>query len=241
MKKILVTILVVVGVMSGSAQKVEECLYSLNDELKLFESFYVKEGTTLKFQRIIELENSKKTKDQIYYMTKEFIVKNYGDANKVTQLDDKEKGRIIVKGLMCDITCGCSQIVFSGSAMEYTTTHILQIDMKDNRVRITLTLTDIEQKSGGVSCGTTYVPLKYTKFNITDLYPFRTSCTVFSSNHSLGWYPKPGSKMQHKGEIHEGYVMLKILNRTINTLDYLEKYFKTSVPNNLNVDNEEDW
>ena len=47
--------------------------------------------------------------------------------------------------------------------------------------------------------------------------------------------------MQHKGEIHEGYVMLKILNRTINTLDYLEKYFKTSVPNNLNVDNEEDW
>lgn len=206
MKKILFTIAMFITVLTVNAQDLQSETVSIKQKIENLPYKYTIEGTFIQYQKVFEL-NKGLTKDQIYDVVKSYVIKSYGDANSVIQVDDKVNGKIIVKGLFKRSTCGCEDIVFAGSGMEYQATHILQVDVKDDRVRVTLSITKIQQKSGGSQ----YFPLTYIDFDAIDFYPFTTECKVFSCNHMMNWYAKEGSPRQYKAEIHEGYAMYKIM------------------------------
>jgi len=50
------------------------------------------------------IDSTDKTKEQLYSLTKEFITTNWRSPKDVIQLDDKEGGTIILKGLTKDYT-----------------------------------------------------------------------------------------------------------------------------------------
>ena len=218
MKKILFAIAMFVTVLTVNAQDLQSKAMSIKQKIENLPHKYTIEGTFIQYQKVFEL-NKGLTKDQIYDAVKRYVIKSYGDANSVIQVDDKVNGKIIVKGLFKRGTCGCGDIVFFGSGMEYQATHILQVDIKDDRVRVALSITKIQQKSGG----TQYSPFKYIDFDATDFYPFTTECKVYSCNHMMNWYAKEGSPRQYKAEIHEGYVMYKIMLTANGVIDSIYK------------------
>ncbi len=226
MKKILALVLLIAVCAISYSQDLNAELDKIKTNLNTLPFKYTVEDGSLKFQKIYEMPMNI-SKDQLYYIAKDYIIKSYGDANRVIQLDDKEAGKITVKGLYADIYCDCGDLVFIGSAMSYTATHILQIDLKDNRVRITITVTQIKQKSGGTGTGFSYIPLKYLDFSPTDFYPFRNDCMVWSCNHDGGWFPKEGSIKQYKGNYHEGMIIYNTAFRANATIEALYNAFTT--------------
>lgn len=241
MKKIFILISLVVAFVFSNAQNVQELqteLSSMKTKIKNLPYAYEVDDTSLKYQEIFEF-GFDLPKDKLYSIIKNYIVSHYGDANKVIQTDDRENGKILVKGLFADMKCGCESIFYGGSAMKYTATHIMQIDIKDYRIRLTLTITQVKQESGGTGYGTAYyVPLKFTDFYPTQFYPFRTDCTVWSSNHSYNWYPKENSKKQYQAQIHEIYVLYNILLRANATISSV---YKACTTPQIVQDNSDEW
>lgn len=88
------------------------------------------------YQGIINIEG--KNSNVIYSSIKAWVAIVFNSANDVIQLDDKENGKLIVKGLS-----SFSYKVMGaniGSKCFYT----LTIDTKDNRFRYTIDMTEVE-------------------------------------------------------------------------------------------------
>lgn len=81
---------------------------------------------------IIELTSvfdaPEKSKNDLYILLKSWIAEKYVSANKVIQVDDKEAGLIIVKG-----------IFQYDDWITYSQHHMLKFQIKDNKFRVTLT------------------------------------------------------------------------------------------------------
>jgi hypothetical protein len=152
----------------------------------------------------VEVQN--KTKEQLYYVLHNYLTMAYGDANKVIQMDDKEKGLIVGKGTYADIVC---KEVISGSSGQYTVWHIIKFDIKEGRVRITIQLTDIDIYYPGYNAGAAgYVAPKNYKERIYDYYPINTGKREYSE------------KTQ---KTREGYIFYRAINRTWNTMEAIKK------------------
>lgn len=238
MKKILFVLAMVFACFISNGQDLENECNNIKAKINSLPHKYTIKGSMVEFQEIFEL-NPTLTKDMIYNIVKNYVISSYGDANSVIQTDDKDGGRIVVKGLYGDLYCDCSNFVFGGSAMEYTATHIIQFDIKDGRMRVTLDITQVKQKSGGTGYGTAYyTPLKYIDFSPTQFYPFKTDCDVYSGNHQMNWYPREKSQRQYKGLIHEGGVMYNIMLRANATIENIHN----TCTNDVNVDRiSDDW
>lgn len=79
--------------------------------------------------------------DDIYVRAASYFTYNYGSGKSVIQIDDKEKGIIVGKGLY-------PQVHIALQLMQTTTVdawHILRIDIKDGRARAILTLSQYEK------------------------------------------------------------------------------------------------
>lgn len=77
--------------------------------------------STLETLTVIDVPNN--SKDEIFTKLNKWIALNYRSANDVLQLNDKESGVIIVRG-----------IYSNGSWVDVL--HTLQMDVKENKVRI---------------------------------------------------------------------------------------------------------
>lgn len=71
------------------------------------------------------------SKDELYKRARLFIVKNYKSANAVIQLDDKESGHIIGKGVLTVVTDGGDLL----GASETKVNHTISIMVKDGRYK----------------------------------------------------------------------------------------------------------
>ena len=80
------------------------------------------------YQEVVNLDSTI-SKNEIYSKVKEWVAINYKQAKDVIQMDDKEAGKIIVKGNF-PIT------YYMNEAWIY---HTLTIEIKDGRYRYTLT------------------------------------------------------------------------------------------------------
>ena len=217
MKKIALLIALLCVSFSCFAQNDE-----VNSLLKSVEGKYqVDNSSNVYMQEIIEFDSSM-TKEQLYFIAKEYTTFAYGDANSVTQVDDKDRGLIICKGLYSDIYC---KEIFLGSASEYTATHILKFEIKDRRIRVTLSITNVNTYVPSSYSGGVYSSSKSVDEKMTDYYPI--------NNGPREWAEK-------KFKTREGYVFYRIITRMLNTIESIKVKF--SNPQDFNYGNgNDDW
>ena len=95
---------------------------------------------------VFSVEN--KSKNEIYSSINKWISINYNSAKNVIQLNDKDAGNIIIKGINESTYKNALKEVYPNNAYipEYNTikfNHTIEINIKEDRYRIIYTLTDI--------------------------------------------------------------------------------------------------
>ncbi|GAB3221106.1 DUF4468 domain-containing protein [Algoriphagus aestuariicola] len=108
------------------------------------------------------IEDINLTKEEIYNRALSYFIHTYNDANSVIQDKNEENGTIIGKGIFPNVHTGSGLVTRSFSVI-----HILRIDVKDNRARVIITLTNYDVKSYDLD-GNMY-PSNYP---ISGSYPF---------------------------------------------------------------------
>ena len=83
----------------------------------------------LEFERIVEIKEV--DKDEIYNRAKLWFVKNYRSSNDVIQLDDKESGRLIGKGIY-------NYIITDILPLQFSLHHQISVFVKDGKAKIVL-------------------------------------------------------------------------------------------------------
>lgn len=141
MKKVAILLMLVFISFNGFTQnkKTKKLIAEIEGQWTLDENNHVV------YTKIIEDINL--SKDEIYTRALGYFTYNYGDGDSVVQVQDKDKGTIIAKGLYGNTHIGSSLVVYI-----FDTWHILRIDIKEKRVRIILSLTNYNYTvSGGSS------------------------------------------------------------------------------------------
>jgi hypothetical protein len=117
-------------------------------------------------QKVIETTGSK---DDIYVKLLEFLTRTYNDANEVVQVKEKEEGLIVCKG--CH-KFNVNDFLY-GSAIEETAWHIYKAEIKDGRVRVTITLDQMDWYRPAMA-GAIYMPAANGTYSILECPPFKT-------------------------------------------------------------------
>jgi hypothetical protein len=184
------------------------CALSLNtvaqtdeviDLLKSIEKEWEWNSGSVVIQKVIE--DTTKKKQDFYMNIKEYFVNNYRNANAVLQLDDKDGGIIIGKGTYGDIMC---TEVFMGSSCKYTFWHTIKCEMKDGRVRVTISIDRYETYVSGTS---STVPRRIESL-ISDLYPINTSS---------------------KWKKRDGYIFYRAVNKALVSILSIQESIKKQV------------
>ena len=146
------------------------------------------------------------TKDEIYIKVKNYFARTYNDANSVIQTDDKENGVIIGKGIYDLMVCN-----YMITTCKYKSYHIIRVDIKDGRVRVICSASDIDVDQKGTN------GLNKSSYPIIDYAPI-------------------GDKRKFdKGKQTEAFI--KLVDRMNGSIDALEKSLKEG---SLKVESE-DW
>jgi len=77
-------------------------------------------------------------KEQLYNMLLNYFVENYGDAKSVIQVQDKQIGQLVGKGLYSKFFFDKYSTPMWSHLVTYDSYHILKIDIKDNKIRVSL-------------------------------------------------------------------------------------------------------
>lgn len=188
MKKIILSLLILLPLAATVQAQTPEVI----ELLKTIDGVYkIDDNRDVYVQEVIELDTSL-SKDQLYFMLKEYLATAYRNANAVTQIDSKEQGLIVCKGLYTDIYC---REIPVGSAGKYTATHILKIDIKDGRIRVTITVTNINEYYSDSG--------RSTDKKMTGYYPIDQG---------------PRDIMEKKMKAREGFVFYKVVNLMQNNI-----------------------
>lgn len=135
--------------------------YEAVQQLKAIEGQYdVDENGNVSYIRIIDSIGL--SKDEIFSRVLAFFTYNYTDGESVIQIQDKEAGQVIGKGIFKNVYTG----QYLTNLYEYDTWHILRVDIKDSRARVIITLNNYRYRN--VQGNGTGVEEK-----ITSVYPFQ--------------------------------------------------------------------
>ena len=127
----------------------------INSQLQPDENGYIT------YQKVVDGLNLSKT--ELYNRSMDYFVSNYGDVNSVIQDRDVVNGIIIGKGAFRKIHV--LNEVLQNTVID--TWHILEVEVKDGRARITITLTNYDEiVRGGELPGNHYL------YPISNQYPF---------------------------------------------------------------------
>lgn len=152
MKKIILGALLLLSTLVFSQSK-SEMLAELNGQ------YNQDENGNVTITKVIDLPGLKK--DEIYVRALSYFTYNYTSGKSVIQVQEKENGLIIGKGLYENVHVGVGLIVTEVSAW-----HVIRIDVKDEKIRIIVTLTQYDKKISGGS-----TPPSYSTTNIKDEFP----------------------------------------------------------------------
>ena len=131
MKKLLFLFVLFPFLCFGQNDKVKECLAAIENQWE------VQDGEVI-VQKVLEFENI--SKDNIYIALKEYLTKNYGSQKEVIQIDDRENGIVIIKGIFKQEGGN----IWIGQKSEQSIWHILKFEIKDNRMRATASMDKID-------------------------------------------------------------------------------------------------
>lgn len=110
------------------------------------------------FTKVIEIPNT--TKEELYTRALSYFTYNYNSGDDVVQIKDKEQGVIVGKGVYPKVHVGISILTTTVHV-----THILRIDIKDNKVRVILTLQQYKITISGSGAPS------HDTYNVADRYP----------------------------------------------------------------------
>jgi len=134
MKHILLSILLL-SAAPTFAQSAKEMLAEIEGQYELDDLGNVT------YTKVFEIQGV--SRDEMYSRALNYFVYRYGSGKSVIQTQDKEKGTIVGKGVYPDVHLGVGM-----ASIKWDTWHILRIDIKENKVRVIVTLTEYEAKSG---------------------------------------------------------------------------------------------
>jgi hypothetical protein len=126
-----------------------------NDQRELDENGYVT------CQKVVDCLNLNKT--ELYNRAMDYFVHNYGDVDSVIQNRDVVNGIIIGKGIFKKIHA--VNDVLQSTTID--TLHILTVEVKDGRARITISLTQYDERMRGGE-----LPDNHYLYPISAQYPF---------------------------------------------------------------------
>lgn len=119
----------------------------------------VDENGNVTYVDVLELPGL--SKDQIYDRARNYFTYNYNDANEVIQTEDKEQGVVVGKGFYDNVHMSyIPESVFD-------CWHILRVDIKEERARVILTLTQYKELLNLGSAG----GLQNRTYDISSQYP----------------------------------------------------------------------
>lgn len=170
MKKVLLFAILFCNLL-GFAQSKKEMLAEMDGK------YNVDDNKNVTITKIIELEGLKK--EDIYIRALSYFTYNYGNGTSVIQIQDKENGLIIGKGIYKNVHIGISLVM-----TEIDLSHIIRVDIKDGKARIFITLTEYNSKMSGGSS-----PPVFSTMKVSDSYPINPN----------GWQSTVYTKALYKG------------------------------------------
>ncbi len=148
-------VLIAFALCFGQNEKTKNLLSSIQNQWSL------DDNNNVTYQKIVEVPGL--SKDEIYQRGESYFIYNYGSGKSVIQSQDKGAGILIAKGLYTDVLQAKEALV-----VRYVDTwHIVKIEAKDGRARVTLTLTEYDIKTTDMN-GT---PKYYNGIKISVEYP----------------------------------------------------------------------
>lgn len=139
----------------GQKKDAKEAFAEVESEWKL------DNNGNVSFTKVIEVPGV--SKDELYARALSYFTYNYKSGDDVIQVKDKEQGIVVGKGLYGKVFIGGALLVSSS----YDVTHILRIDVKDNKARAILSIQEYKVK---VSGGNT--PPSYFTNTVSERFPF---------------------------------------------------------------------
>lgn len=124
--------------------------------------YNVDDNKNVTITKVIEIDGL--TKDEGYLRALSYFTYNYGNRESVIQIQDKEKGLIIGKGVYKKVHVGVGL-----SVTEIDLWHIIRVDIKDNKARVFITLTEYNAKTTSTMGGST--PPSYATTKVSDSFP----------------------------------------------------------------------
>ena len=128
------------------------------------------------FTRVVGAEG--RTKADIYLKAVEVLAEIYHDSNEVIQNKDKEAGVIIGKGFVESPIRKLNWATLGRNRCW----HLIKIDIRDNRYKITLTVSSVWWEIGADLRG----PFNGTEHKFSEFYPLWTSCKPKLRQTSFG-------------------------------------------------------
>ncbi len=126
MKKVLLFLMLLVPVFAFSQSK--EAKVKL-EEYQTNGVYKVDNGNLIV---TVVLEDVQGTKDELYTKVRNYYARIYRNLNSVLQVDDKEAGVLVIKGLFSDYWM-YNKFITSGT---YSAYHTARVDIKNNRLRV---------------------------------------------------------------------------------------------------------
>lgn len=185
MKKVLLFVVLSFNLL-GFAQSKKEMLAEMDGK------YNVDDNKNVTITKIIEIEGLKK--EDIYIRVLSYFTYNYVNGESVIQIQDKEKGLIIGKGVYDNVHVGISLVT-----TEIDLSHIVRVDIKDGKARIFITLTEYNSKIYG---GNT--PPAYSTIKVSDSYPINPD----------GWQSTVYTKALYKGT-KSAYASIDAIEKSI--------------------------
>ena len=182
------------------------------------------------------IENINLSQEQLFKRVYSYFIYNYNDAKSVIQLNDKESGQIIGKGLYNSFASNKFEITQMGYKFtyvySYSSYHLLQVDIKDNKIRIILTVQNVDEDLEGTSGSKSL-----TQKEITTLAPFRVSKII--QRDKLRGIEKQINIMTKGLEDSETIAFQKLGQKCISTIEDLIQHINDNNKNNNVIT--EDW
>jgi len=137
MKGILTIILAVAvcNLVIGQSVKTSKALKEIEGQ------YEVDDNGNVTYVKIIEIPNL--TKDVLYTRAVDYFTYKYNNGESVIQVNDKENGHIVGKGLYQHT----GQYFGYPASYDVDTWHILTVDVKDGKARVILSLTEYRVKT----------------------------------------------------------------------------------------------
>lgn len=158
MKKVFITVLTTMLISSSYGQESssvgqEKVSYAKSAQEMMAEikgKYTIDDNGNVTYTKVIDIAGMKK--EDLYNRALSYFVYNYVSGKDVIQVQDKDAGLIVAKGIYNDVHVGISLITTYVDC-----SHIVRVDCRDEKARIIVSLMEYEKKIVGGNTPPSYV------------------------------------------------------------------------------------